>query len=594
MKKALYLVCIIGSFITYGQPAITYKLSLDHIQHHELVISATFKALEKDTLEIRMPNASPGRYALHNFAKNVYGESATYGSGKEAKLIRTTPFSWKIPLDEKEVTFQYTLFGNHADGTYVGIDANKIHLNMPATFAYGIGLSNRKIALEIDLSNNTDWSVATQLQRQEKNIFTANNYYYFFDSPTIAGDLSWRSWEVDGQTIEVAMLHEGTDEELDKYTEWIVKIVDEQKAVFGELPDFDFGKYTFLCAYNPWVSGDAMEHRNSTVCTSNGNLAQHAQYMIGSISHEFFHSWNIERIRPTSLEPFDFDNANLSGELWFGEGFTNYYDELSLCRAGIISQEKFLQTANRVLNSVSHSPGRQIRTPIQMSHNALFVDAGTANDATNYENNFISYYTYGELLGLALDISIRSKYKNLSLDDFMSAVWRKYGKTEKSYTMDDLEQTLGETVNDASFAKDFFESYIYASDLPDFKSLYENFGITMRLADKGKVYTGNVKLDDQSIIQSNLLKGTALYEAGMNKDDKLLSINGEEIDVMNFNSVINALKVGESYAVTYEQLGKIKSGKFVAKQDPNIKLDYVKNPGKKVIKMRESWLGSKG
>lgn len=576
-----------------GQAPITYKLNLDNIQHHELGISITFSELDFDTLEIRMPNASPGRYALHNFAKNVYSESATYGNGSKATLIRVNPFTWQIPLNKTEITFEYTLFGNYADGTYTGIDANKIHLNMPATFAYGTGLEKRKINLQLDLESNPDWSVATQLERKSESFFSAPNYYYFYDSPIMAGNMSWRSWEVDGQVIEVAMLHEGTDNELDEYIEWIKKLVEQEKAVFGELPVFDFGKYTFLCSYNPWVYGDAMEHRNSTICTSKGNLAQHAPYLIGAISHEFFHSWNIERIRPKSLEPFNFDATNLAGELWFGEGFTNYYDELSLCRAGIITQEKFLETATSVLNKVMNSPGREIRNPIQMSHNALFVDAGTANDETNYENNFISYYTYGELLGLALDLSIRSNTKNLSLDDYMKAVWTKYGKPEKPYTLSDLENTLVEVVGSESFASEFFDQFIYKSSLPDFKSLYKKFGIEMILAEQGKVYFGKIKLDDNTTIQNTLLKGTALYEAGMNKGDRLLSINGIEINPNNFDSVISELGLDKAYAVSFEQLGEIKSSKFVAKQDPTIKLNFNKSPNKKALKMREAWLSPK-
>lgn len=580
--------------LAHAQNPITYQLDLTDIQHHELRISVTFSDLDRDTLEIRMPNASPGRYALHNFAKNVYDESATNGDGKKIALIRSTPFSWKVPLDGNEVTFQYTLFGNHADGTYAGIDANKIHLNMPATFAYGTDLEDRKIKLDIDLENYPDWTVATQLSSEGKSTYIAPNYYYFYDSPTMAGEIAWRSWQVDGQMIEVATLHAGNDDELDKYIEWIKKIVEQEKAVYGELPKFDYGKYTFLCSYSPWVSGDAMEHRNSTVCTSKGNLAQHAQYMIGSISHEFFHAWNIERIRPESLEPFDFDNANLSGELWFGEGFTNYYDELSLCRAGIITQEKFLSTANTVLNKVMNSPGRKIRTPIQMSHNALFVDAGTANDETNYPNNFISYYTYGEMLGLALDLSIRSNFKDLTLDDYMKAIWKKYGKTEKPYTMKDLRKTLAAVTGSQEFADNFFDNYIYDSKLPDFEKLYQSVGVALKVAEPSKVYFGKVKVDENSIIKSSLLKGTALYEVGMNSGDRILSINGIELDKKNtLDSITKNLAVGASYAVTFEQLGKVKSSKFTAVQDPTVSLSFDKKVNKKNLKTRDHWLSEK-
>lgn len=361
---ALYLFGLPSS----AQHTIQYSLELSNIHHHELGVLVSFTDIPFDTLEIRMPNTSPGRYATHNFAKNIYNEKATDSKGREVKLIRISPSSWKIPVTKSEVHFSYTLYGNHADGTYSGFDGSKIHMNMPATFVYGVGLDTRPIILKIDLQNYPDWSVATQLANEKNGFFSAPNYYYFYDSPTMVGSIEHRSWQVDDQTIEVAMQHLGTPQELDAYVGWIKKIVEEQKSIFGELPRFDYGRYTFLISYNPWVEGDAMEHRNSTVCTSKGNLAEHAQLLIGSVAHEFFHAWNIERIRPKSLEPFDFDHANLSGELWFGEGFTNYYDELTQCRANIITREKFLGTATRTFNSVINSPARSVRNPIQMSY----------------------------------------------------------------------------------------------------------------------------------------------------------------------------------------------------------------------------------
>ena len=105
-------------------------------------------------------------------------------------------------------------------------------------------------------------------------------------------------------------------------TEWVKQIVNEQASIYGEFPEFDFNRYTFLLSYNPWIFGDGMEHRNSTVCSSKRNLADNAHRLIGTISHEFFHAWNVERIRPKTLEPFNFDKANMSDALWFAEGFT--------------------------------------------------------------------------------------------------------------------------------------------------------------------------------------------------------------------------------------------------------------------------------
>lgn len=574
---------------TAQSQAITYTLDLSNIQHHELRVKIEFTQVSGDQLEIHMPNASPGRYALHNFAKNVYKEKS-FTNGEETKPTRLTPFSWEIPVVNGSATFSYTIYGNHADGTYMGVDARKLHLNMPATFAYGVGLADRQINLIIP-KKNADWSVATQLMKVNETTFTAPNYYYFFDSPTMVGKIDWREWKVGNQTIQVAMMHEGTESELNNYVEWIKKIVEEERTIYGELPSFDFGRYTFLIAYNPWVDGDGMEHRNSTICTSTGSLAKNASGLIGTVAHEFFHSWNIERIRPKTLEPFDFDHANMSEALWFGEGFTSYFDDLSITRAGIYTPEQYVKGLVGGLNYVLNSPSRAFRSPVQMSQNATFVDAGTANDATNYSNNFVSYYSYGSVLGLGLDLTLRLEF-NKTLDEYMRMVWQQYGKPEIPYTLGNLEVVLAELTN-KKFAHEFFANQIYGNELPDFESLFNEFGIKLSLQNPNSAYFGNPKLDDHNVITSTVVQGTALYDAGMEQGDKILSIDGAKINgTADLNRAINQLEVGKTYQIEFEQMNEIKSGSFTAQQDPRIILSYLSDDklNKKAIKRRNEWL----
>ena len=263
-----------------AQAPVRYHVALDNIHHHEAYISVEFPELGTEPLVVRMPNASPGRYAEHNFAKNVYAVKAYDQQGKPLKVQHTKPAEWTVSDHNGWVKFDYTLYGNHADGTYTGIDSRKVHLNMPASFVYGLNMDKRPIELSFDLKPVPDWKVATQLQPLSANTYRAPNYYYFYDSPTLLGDIDFRSFTSTSNgkeaTIEVAMMHEGTAAELDKYVGWIKRVVEAEKQVFGELPAFDYGRFTFLCTYNPWVHGDGMEHRNSTICSSEASLAEAA------------------------------------------------------------------------------------------------------------------------------------------------------------------------------------------------------------------------------------------------------------------------------------------------------------------------------
>ena len=586
-------ILIFIATILFAQDPIHYQVNLDNVQHHELDITIDFPSLPQKALVVHMPTASPGRYAIHNFAKNVYDVKATDSKGKFLKVYKRLADEWEIVGHDGHVRLQYTLFANRADGTYAGVDNRKAHMNMPATYAYGKEMHKRPIEITFDLKKRPSWKVATQLKKLADNKFYAPNYYYFFDSPTIIGDIDFRSFKVASKgkeyTIEVAMDHEGTEEELDKYTDWVQKVVEEQKAIYGGLPDYDYGKYTFLCMYNPWVNGDGMEHRNSTVCTSKGNLAQNAKGVIGTVSHEFFHCWNVERIRPQSLEPFDFDKANMSGELWFAEGFTSYYTRLTLVRAGIITPEEYIGGLAGTINYVTNSPGRKYRNPIEMSQHAPFVDAAKSIDPNNYSNTFVSYYSYGSYLGLALDLTLRSQFEDVSLDDLMRYMWEHFGKSEIPYQIPDIEKALGTITNNPVFAKSFFTQHIYDSQLPDLQRVLNQFGIQLQLENMGKAATVRVGYEaDGATVKSSISENHPFYAAGINQGDKILSINGEM--PTKENDLLNQLVIRQEYTLKFLQNGLEETGSFFAGQDPRLAISVMEKVTKLAKKRQKEWL----
>jgi predicted metalloprotease with PDZ domain len=599
MKNLLLTVfTLLLSLSLCAQEPIRYSVNLDNIRHHEAVITVEFGALPQGVFEVRMPNASPGRYAAHHFAKNVYNETAFNSEDEPIQLNKADIDRWQIAGHDGTVKFRYTLYANHADGTYSGIDNRKVHLNMPSAFVYGVDLEERPIELTFDLSDHPEWRVATQLKQMGSNRYWAPNYYYFFDSPTIVGDIDFREWQVESEgknyTIEIAMMHEGTDEELDNYTEMVKKVVDEQHEIYGALPDFDFGKYTFLCSYNPWVYGDGMEHRNSTICTRNATLADDADRLIGTISHEFFHAWNVERIRPKTLEPFDFDEPNMSNELWFAEGFTSYYTGLTLCRAGIRTPEAYLSGLAGTLNYIINSPARKYRNVIQMSQHAPFVDAATSVDETNYTNTFISYYSYGSFLGLTLDLMIRDQFPGKSVDDVMRYMWENFGKPEIPYTVPDLQQAVASVTGDADFASNFFNRYVYDSYVPDPAPLLANMGATVQLRNPGKVDFADLRVaytDEGVEVRGVISENNSLYAAGLNQGDKILAIDNQVIKSMSeYEKIVAGLKVGRNYSIVFEQNGEMTTAKFTAKEDPTLEVVMDANPSRSAESKRKAWL----
>ncbi|WP_224488529.1 M61 family metallopeptidase [Robertkochia flava] len=595
MQKYLYTLVIITFAIQFSrsQSPVEYTLNFDNAAQNEAEISVTFRDLDMDTLRITMSRSSPGRYALHEFAKNVYSFKAYNSNGDLLEVIRPNPYDWLIPEHDGIVRIHYTLFANHADGTYSDISESHAHLNIPATLLYAPALQQRKQHVKIKVREDLNWKVATQLQRINDSMYTAPNLHYLMDSPLEISNHQEKSFEIRAesgkQTIRFILHHRGSESDFDTFFNHVRNIVLEEIAVFGEAPDYDYGEYTFLACYLPWVHGDGMEHRNSTVLTSTRELTTpEGQRNLGTVAHEFFHAWNVERLRPASLEPFDFNNANMSGALWFAEGFTSYYTNLTLKRAGIYDELEYLNSITPTFNYVWNGPGREYFNPVEMSYQAPFVDAATSVDPVNRANTFISYYSYGHMLGLALDLRLRTE--NKSLDGFYQLLWKKYGKQEEPYTLNMLENTLKEYAGKDT-GTEFFKNFISDSQMPDYKSLLNQMGIALTQP-KDKPYLG-VEID-KGTLTSYPVKGSPAYEAGLSKGDQIVSVDGvPSDDTFNLKSILKDRKPGDTIQLKVERFDRELKKTIHLKPAPDYLMNLTESPSKEQLKKRKEWLESK-
>lgn len=602
----ILLLVLIRFGCGFAGDTLYYHIRFPNAIHHEAEIKLTISNPGENDLFFRMSRTSPGRYAVHNFGKNVYNIKASSSDGATLTVKKTEPDVWKVKPEGGSLTISYTLYANRADGTYSGISEDFVVLNMPSSFMWVDELANNPVKVTFDLKGKGKWKIGTQLKELDsaKHIYCAPDFQSFMDSPCLIGDLKFVKLEFDiDQMPEILIAAHTSDtfHDLEKLKNSTQKVILEQARIFGDLPEFENNKYIFLLGLGAGFYPDGMEHRNSTIITDNLQVAGNHDNILGSIAHEFFHVWNVERLRPASIEPFNFTNPMLCGELWFSEGFTSYYGDLSICRAGIFNPERYMNGLSALLNYCLNAPGIHFGSPVYMSEMAAYTDQAAFSDPTNFSNTYLSYYRYGELIALALDLTLRSQFKGKSLDDLMRFMWLKYGKEEKTFTNEDIRKGLAEVIGNEMFASDFFNKYIYGNEIPDFESLFDQIGYKLIKKNPDRTSLGFVRLrfeGDTAVMLSDPLIGNGLYEAGINKGDLILAIDDQPVtSYPELNFIIGTRKIGDELLVRYSNLGKERTGTFKVKEDNQLILIPKERFSIKVKEeeeiMRNNWLNTK-
>ena len=606
--KFLLTALVLSPVLSLAQTSLRYDLSFPNYMHHEAVIRLTVLHAPGGPLTFRMSRSSPGRYATHEFGKNVYFVSAEGPDGQRLRIGQVDGDIYRVPVHGDRVVVQYTLFGDRTDGTYVGIDRSHAHLNMPGAIMWLVGGDKDPITLHFEAPQGLDWKVATQLvPTDDPYTFTAPGLQYLMDSPTELSDFRLATWEetnTDGKhlTFRIALHANIDDGTWNTFVADVRRVVEEEKAVYGEWADFDHGTYTFVMDAEAWDNGDGMEHRNSTCITLPMAVVGPDQLprVLDVVSHEFFHSWNVKRIRPKSIEPFNFTKSNMSDELWEAEGFTQYYGNLILERAGFIPRDRYIGLLGQYLNGLIQSPGARYFTPIQSSRDAIYADAGVSIDKTNFRNTFFSYYIYGANIACILDLHLRKDFGK-SLDTYMQALWKRFGKTAVWYDVPGLESTLA-SITTPAYAHTFFEEYVYSTRRDNWNPYFAAAGLEVvsPVASKAGWGLASYRANDSGfvVLERGPYMGSPLYKAGLDEGDEILSLNGHAVhQASDISTCLDSLAPGSTVSVGFRSRGV--TGTVEVKLEvqnewqlkPFEEVGQVLTPEEKAF--REGWLGDK-
>jgi predicted metalloprotease with PDZ domain len=530
-----------------GPLQISYNVSFPEAQAHYVDIEMDIKGLAQNQLTLKMPVWTPGSYLVREYAKNVESFTAEH-NGKAVDVTKTRKNAWQITTQGlTSVKVKYRVYGNEISVRTNFIDASHGFLSTAGTFVYPDGMLNTPSTIHIKPYKNWD-KVSTSLATVNNDQFTvtAPNYDILFDSPIEVGNQDIFGFDAAGVKYEVAMYGGGNyDKEHLKVD--MAKIVEEETAIFGENPN---KRYVFI-VHNYQRGGGGLEHLSSTVLgASRDAYATESGYkgFLSLVAHEHFHLWNVKRLRPIALGPFDYDNENYTTNLWIAEGFTAYYDNLIVRRAQFNSVENYLKELTADMGTMDNTPGTAYQPLSQSSYDAWIK--GYRPDE-NSINTGISYYTKGSIIGMLLDLEIINDTKGAqSLDDVMRYMYNEYYKTKKrGYTDAEfkagLEKFVGKNLDD------FYKKYINGVDPIDYNRYfgYAGYHVVNDLADSNTpTLAANFVNPGGHVRITSVLRGGAAWKDGLNVYDEITAIDG--VAVEDPKTMLDGKKVGDKIMVS--------------------------------------------
>jgi len=450
---------------------IAYRLAMpdpaSHLYEVEMDVGAGRGALG-DTLRLQLPVWSPGRYARMDFARNVQEFRAEGEGGRALTWEKENGSLWRVhPAGARSVRVRYRVFANDLSGTFSVLDTAHANWNGASLFMYVVG--HKPDPVRLTVAAPAGWSLMSgDARTPAQRDFTFENYDRLIDTPTeVAPAFLLDSFRVDGRLYRVMVHHNGPPPAgaFARFVGDVRKIVTYENRVVAPPP---LETYTFLFNVG-YPGGDGMEHLYSTQIIGARPWSDTAQLLTGvtTAAHEYFHTWNVKRVRPIALGPFDYTREQYQPSLWVAEGWTNYYGEVALGRAGVVGKDYTYRVLANRIRSVNEAPGRKERSARQASFDAPFFDGAAQPMRTNAANTFLTYYYKGEALALLLDIEIRARTNNQrSLDDALRRLkqlsWDQpnasYYLQGRGYTEADVERAVSDVMG--ADMHPWFERYV--------------------------------------------------------------------------------------------------------------------------------------
>jgi predicted metalloprotease with PDZ domain len=523
-----------------------YTVAMPQPQNHLFEIQLEIQLNSQAELNLKLPVWSPGSYLVREYAKHLQNFEVKDRNGNPLPWQKTSKNQWQIQTAKVETLYvSYQIFANELTVRTNHLDRSHGYFNGAAMFMYSEEYADG-FEVEIRLPDS-DWQIATALSKlsDRPNTFFAEDFDTLVDSPFEIGIHQRYDFMVLGKVHAWVIWGEG-NLEIEQLIEDTTAIIQTEAKMFGGLP---YENYLFILHLSANGYG-GLEHRNCCSLIYPRLGFRHEAYLrfLNLVAHEFFHTWNVKRLKPIELAKFDYDRENYTNSLWFAEGVTSYYDQLILLRAGLCDRDRYLKQVSESITKLQLTPGRKVQSLAESSFDTWIK---LYRPDPNSANSQVSYYLKGELVAMLLDLTIRANGKN-SLDTVMELLWRGFG--DRGFSQADLLQRI-ESIAGLDLSA-FWQDYLFGTKELDYNFYFVPFGLTLQTLENStsSFYTGMTVGNGGGLgVVKYIANDSPAQNAGINVGDEILAIDGIKVTADQFSDRLKLYNYGDRITLTLFQ-----------------------------------------
>jgi predicted metalloprotease with PDZ domain len=574
------LAFLVAASFALGQKqdaTMAFTVSMEQPNTHYYHVVFRGEGMKDKTQDFKMPAWTPGYYQIMDYARNVLNFRAEDGAGNPLAWEKTAKNIWRVKSGkDASIAVSYDVYAFNRSVADSTLDDERGFISPTGVFMHVAGRIQHPVTVTVRPYQN--WTrVSTGLDPVEgrPNTFFAPDFDILYDCPILIGNQEILKFEVQGIPHVFAGVNLGALDRA-KFTADLKRMVESAVALIGEIP---YRHYTFL-AIGP--GGGGLEHLNSTALTFNASgLTSPAGYKrwLSFVSHEYFHHYNVKRIRPIALGPFDYDRENYTNLLWVSEGISVYYEDVILNRAGLLSRDEVLERFQSSIARFENGSGHLFQSATESSFDTWmkFFSRGG-----NTANTTISYYEKGAALGMLLDFKIRNETKNRkSLDDVMRTLYRKFYKEKKRGFTDQEFREVCESEAGGSLSEIFeYASTVKEIDYPRYFA-YAGLDIDVQPRELAGAWFGAAAQDQSgNLMILNVEMDSPALQAGLSVQDEIIALDGTRVTSRTMSEMLNSRKAGDKVRVLISRRNAIREVEVVLgkKTERSYRIKPLANP----------------